>query len=49
MASCVMSSGGLTTLVWKKLGVKTKTTPTVQTSSITKTEGEKYESANAGK
>jgi hypothetical protein len=50
MASGVMSSGGLATRAWKRLGVKMETTPkTKVTGSVTKTAGGKNESANARK
>ncbi len=50
MTSCVMSSGGLSTLAWKKLGVRTDVRPDVKTIiSVRKAEGGKNESAHAGK
>jgi len=54
MASSVMSSGGLTTLAWKKFATQTdaqsNARPDAETnSSVTKVEGEKNESTNAGK
>jgi hypothetical protein len=49
MASCVMSSGGLSTLAWKKLGVRTDVRPDVKTIiPVVRVEGGKNESANAG-
>jgi hypothetical protein len=54
MASSVMSSGGLTTLAWKKFTTQTdaqrNVRPDAETnSSVTKVEGGKNESTNAGK
>jgi hypothetical protein len=50
MATGMMSSGGLATLAWKRLGVKMETKPkTKVTGSVTKTDGGKNESANATK
>ena len=54
MASSVMSSGGLTTLAWKNFATPTDTQsnarPAAETnSSVTKVEGGKNESTNAGK
>jgi hypothetical protein len=54
MASGVMSSGGLTTLAWKKFGAPTdalsNAQPNAQATSLeVKVEGGKHESTNAGK
>ena len=53
LVSGVMSSGGLSTLAWKKLGVSTEALPDEQKNSsavsVVRVEGGKDESANAGK
>ena len=50
MTSGVMSSGGVTALAWKRLGGKSDMASEVKKRESSKNaEGEKYESANAGK
>jgi hypothetical protein len=54
MASSVMSSGGLTTLAWKKFATQADAQSNARidaetNSSVTKVEGGKNESTNAGK